>query len=306
MRLHRILQQRLRSLFRRDLAERELAREVELHLDQLIQEYRARGLNENDARQAAKMDFGSAASTLEQCRDARGLRWWHEWTGDARHAIRSLAHAPSFALTAIITIALGIGVNTAVFSIIHAVLLDPLPFREPARLVHIASTHPVFPSFQVAAPDLVDWQRRAKSFEQMAGHTFQAVNRWAILGDGEPESVQVVQASHQLFNMLGAGPLLGRHFTGQDEQQKSPVVLISESLWRRKYGADPGIVGRKIRLVDWPVTVIGVLSRRQAYPEWGDVWMPLCFLEETLVETRRFHALEVVGRLKPGVSVEQA
>lgn len=306
MRWPRILQQRLRSLLGRKAAERELARELELHLEQLIQQHRASGLDEAAARSAARKEFGSLARSLEECRDARGWRWWEEIAGDVRHAARSLAQAPAFALAAIVTIALGIGVNTAVFSLVHTVLLDPLPFREPGRLVHVASTHPSFPSFQVAAPDLVDWQKQAKSFDQMAGHTFQAINRWTILGDGAPESVQVVQASHQLFAMLGVEPMLGRRFTEEEERKKSPVVVISERLWRSKYAADPKIVGRQIRLIDWPVTVIGVLSRRQAYPEWGDVWMPLCFLESALTESRRFHALEVVARLKPGVSLEQA
>src|SRR5215470_12452231 len=119
-----------------------------------------------------------------------------------KYMLRSLARSPAFSLTAILTIALGIGVNAAVFSVIHAVLLDPLPFRDPQRLVHIAETQPEFPSFQVAAPDLFDWQHIATSFETIAAYTFQAVNKWTILGDGEPEPVQVVQASAELFPML--------------------------------------------------------------------------------------------------------
>lgn len=220
--------------------------------------------------------------------------------------LRRLFAAPAFALTAILTIALGIGVNTAVFSVIHRVLLNPLPFREPQRLVHVAETHPDFPSFQVAAPDFFDWQRLNQSFDGLAAHTFQAINKWVILGDGEPEPVQVVQASAGLFPLLGISPLLGRTFTAEEEAKKAPVVVIAESLWRRRYQADPGIVGRKIRLMDWPVTVVGVMSRQQAHPAWGEVWMPLTFLDPALTESRRFHALEVVGRLKSGVTVERA
>ena len=303
MRAVKIFGQRLRSMFRR---ERELSRELQLHLDQLVLEQRTRGLSEEEAQASARKEFGSAAMAMDECRDARGLRWWHDLISDARHAARSLRRTPTFALTAIVTIALGIGVNTAVFSLIHEVLLDPLPYRDPERLVHIASMHPAFPSFQAAAPDLADWQKDAQSFDQIAGHTFQAVNKWTILGDGDPEPVQVVQASHQLFGMLGVEPILGRRFTAEDERSKAPVVMLSESLWRRKYHADAKIVGRQIRLMHWPVTVIGVLSRRQAYPEWGEIWMPLCFLEESLVNSRRFRALEVVARLKSGVTIEQA
>ncbi len=234
------------------------------------------------------------------------MHWLEEFVGDSRYAIRSLFRSPAFTATAILTIALGIGVNTAVFSVIHAVLLDPLPFRDPERLVHIAETHPDFPSFQVAAPDVVDWQRLATSFDGISAYTFQAVNVWTILGDGEPEQVHVVQASQGLFGMLGVRPLLGRTYTEAEEVQKVPVVVISESLWRRKYAANPAIIGRKIRLVGWPVTVIGVVAARHAEPVWADVWMPLTFLDRALTESRRFRALEVVARLKPGVPIERA
>jgi predicted permease len=234
------------------------------------------------------------------------MDWVRDFITDATHAGRSLLRSPAFSATSILTIALGIGANTAVFSVIHAVLLDPLPFRDPERLVHIAETHPDFPSLQVAAPDLFDWQRTATSFEAMAGYTFQAMNKWTILGDGEPESVQVLQASHSLFEMLGIRPLLGRTYTAEEEASKAPVVVLNETLWRRKYGSDPSIIGRKIRLVDWPVTVIGIVGARQAQPSWGEVWMPLSFLDTALTESRRFRPLEVIARLKPGVTLEQA
>ena len=134
---------------------------------------------------------------------------------DLRYAVRSLAGSPAFALTAVLTVALGVGVNTALFSLIHQVLLDPLPYREPERLVHVAETHPEFLAFQTAAPDFADWRKSAKSFEQMAAHTFEAMNKWVIIGDGAPEPVQVVQASHELLSMLGIRPLLGRVFTAE-------------------------------------------------------------------------------------------
>jgi predicted permease len=234
------------------------------------------------------------------------LSWLIDLANDCRLAARSLAKSPAFTLTAILTIAIGIGANTAVFSVIHSVILDPLPFREPERLVHIASTHPAFPSHQVSAPDFSEWQRNTRSFEQSAAYTFQAMNKWTILGDGEPEVVQVVQASHNLFPMLGVSPLRGRVYTAGEDRSKAPVVLISETLWRRKYRADPSIVGRKILLVNWPVTVIGVIARQTAQPAWADVWMGLSFLDPALTGSRRFRTLEVLARLKPGVSTEQA
>jgi predicted permease len=226
--------------------------------------------------------------------------------GDFTYAIRSLRRAPVFTLAAVATLALGVGVNSAFFSVIHAVLLDPLPYRDPERLVHVAETHPEFPSFQVSAPDFFDWQQQAHSFEGLAAYTFQEMNKWVILGDGPPEPVQTVQASATLFPLLGVRPLEGRAYTVAEESGKAPVVVISESLWRRKYRSDPQIVGRKIRLVDWSVTVVGVVSQRQAMPHWGEVWMPLTYLDPALVKTRRFHPLEVVGRLKAGIPEPEA
>lgn len=306
MRTMRMLLHRLRSLIRRRKADEELEREIELHLDQLTRLNFASGMPLIEARQAARREFGPDAAIREKCRDTRRVNWLQDFFKDLGYAWRSLMRTPVFAATAILTIALGIGVNTAVFSVIHTVLLDPLPFRDPGKLVHVAETHPEFPAFQVAAPDFYDWQRMSKSFDGLAAYTFQEMNKWTILGDGEPEPVQTVQASYRLFPLLGVQPLLGRWYSGDEEARKAPVILINESLWRRKYGADPSIIGRRIRLVDWPVTVIGVVSKHQAQPPWADVWMPLSFLDPALTQTRRFHALEVIGRVKSGITMEQA
>ena len=224
-----------------------------------------------------------------------------------RTALRSLLRTPAFTLAAVLTIAMGIGVNMAVFTVIHQVLLDPLPFRAPERLVHLGQTHPDFPAMQVTAPDFADWQRQTRSFEGLAAYTFQAMNKWNIRhGSGERSEVQVVQCSASLFPLLGARPLLGRFYTADEERQSAPVVVIHESLWRGKFNADPAIIGRKVELVSWPVTVVGVIRAGEAQPMWGEVWMGLGFLDKALVESRRFHALEVIGRLKPGVTIAQA
>lgn len=298
------LLQRLSAVFHRK--ERELDDELRFHLEHETQKFVRRGMGLDAARREAMMALGGLEQTKEEARDERGMRWLKDLGQDLRYALRSLLRAPAFTAAAILTIALGLGVNTAVFQIVHTILLDPLPYRSPEQLVHVAETHPQFPLFQVAAPDFFDWQREAESFQGLAAHTFQEINKWVILGDGEPESVQVVQSSASLYPLLGAQPILGRVYTEEEERERAAVVVISEGLWRRKYQADPHIVGRQIRLVDWPVTVVGVISQRQAQPRWGDVWMPLSFLDPALTETRRFHAIEVIGRLKPGVTVAQA
>jgi predicted permease len=223
-----------------------------------------------------------------------------------RQALRSLLRAPAFSATVVLTVALGMGVNTAIFCVVYSVLLDPLPYRDPGRLVHIAETHPEFPSFQVAAPDYFDWRRTSHSFADMAAHTFQAMGQTTLLGQGEPERVQVTIASHQLFPMLGIQPLHGRGFSAGEDAGQLPVALLNESLWRRKFSADPSVIGHTLRLGNFAFTVVGIVPGRQAYPTWADVWIPLSFLEPQLKDIRRFHPLEVIARLKPGVTVEQA
>jgi hypothetical protein len=220
-----------------------------------------------------------------------------------RLAIRTLLRAPAFTGAAVLTIS----VNIAVFTVLQQVLLDPLPYGDPGRLVHIGQTHPEFPATQVSAPDFFDWELSATSFSGIAAHTFQAINKWRMRGDdGAMHEVHIVQASATMFPMLGVRPMLGRLYSQEEERQKQAVAVISESLWRNRLNADPKVIGRQIRLMDWPVTVVGVMRQTEVLPSWGDVWMGLGFLDVALTESRRFHALEVVARLKPGVNIEGA
>jgi predicted permease len=223
-----------------------------------------------------------------------------------RQAIRSLRRRPAFALAAILTIALGMGANTAVYQVIYAVLLRPLPFRDPQRLVQLWESTPILPQLQATVPDFEDWRNQAHSFSQMAAYTFQEMNRVTLVGQGEPEIVQATNATADLFPAMGIQPLLGRGFSAADDRAKRPVALISEKLWRRKFGADPAIVGRTLRLETESFTVIGVVPTRQAFPEWADVWLPFSWIEPELFNTRKYHPLEAIARLKPGATEEQA
>jgi predicted permease len=225
---------------------------------------------------------------------------------DIRQAMRSLRRRPTFALAAILTIALGVGANTAVYQVIYAVLLRPLPFRDPQRLVQLWESTPVLPQLQATVPDFQDWRNQTHSFAQMAAYTFEEMNRVTLLGQGEPEVVQATNATADLFPTMGIQPLLGRALDAADEQGKHPVALIAEKLWRRKFAADPTIVGRTLRLETESFTVIGVVPTRQAFPEWADVWLPFSWIESELLDTRKYHPLEVIARLKPGATEEQA
>ncbi|HXA05199.1 MAG TPA: ABC transporter permease [Bryobacteraceae bacterium] len=223
-----------------------------------------------------------------------------------RWALRSLKHSRGFAAAAILTIALGVGSNTSVFSVIRAVLLRPLPFRDPERLVMLWETHPEIRLLQVAAPDFQDWQRDSHSFDEMAAYTLQAMNKATLTGYGEPVQVQGTMVSSNLLTMLGIQPIVGRSILPSEDKGREHVALISESLWRRKFDADRSIVGKAIRLDGGEFTVVGILQRRQAFPVWADLWMPLSLLEPELETTRRFHPLEVIARLRRGVSEDRA
>ncbi len=208
-------------------------------------------------------------------------------------------------LTALATIAIAVGANALVFSLIHTVLLRPLPFREPERLVHIWQTHPSLGNLAVTYPDYLDW-KKSRSFASLETYTFQATNKVTLTGTGAPEQLQATMVSQGLFPMLGISLLRGRNFSPQEEREKQHVALISESLWRRKFGADPNMIGRAMRVPPFDLTVIGIVKQSQAFPVWADIWLPLTMLEPGLTGTRRFHPLEVAARLRPGTTLAEA
>jgi len=197
------------------------------------------------------------------------------YAGRVRSIVRSLLRRPVFAISAILTVALGIGANTALFGVIYSVLIRPLPFREPGKLVQIWEVHPALPQLQVTVPDFLDWRNQTHSFEQMAAYTLSAMNTGTLLGQGEPEIVHATMASSNLFPAMGIQPSAGRPFNEAEERTRQRVALLSENLWRRKFGADPAIAGRQIRLDSQSFRVIGVVPQQQAFPEWADLWIPL-------------------------------
>ena len=223
-----------------------------------------------------------------------------------RPAIRSLLRRPAYTFAAIVTVALGIGANTAVFSVIYGVLIKRLPFHDPDRLVQVWETHPAFRQLQATVPDFRDWRALAHSFDQMAAHTLAAMDHITLLGEGEPEVLHGTNATADLFSTMGIRPILGRAFTTDEDRLQARVTLISEKLWRRKFGADPKIVGRQIRLEPLSFTVIGVISEQQSFPQWADLWIPLSFVEDQLQTRRKYHPLEVIARLNRGVTLQEA
>jgi putative ABC transport system permease protein len=225
---------------------------------------------------------------------------------DLRWALRTLWRNRGFALAAILTMALGVGTNTAVFSVVRAVLLRPLPFRDPERLAMLWETHPALPLLQVTAQDFEVWRATSHSFEQMGAYTLEAMNKISLIGYGEPVEIQATMVSANLMPMMGIEPLAGRGILPSEYKGREHVALIGENLWRRKFGADRSIVGKPIRLEGDAFTIAGIVPERNAFPVWADLWMPLSLLEPDLQTNRQFHPLEVVARLRPGVSAASA
>src|SRR5262245_64324962 len=240
---------------------------------------------------------------------------------DLRFGARMLLKQPGFTLIVVVTLALGIGANTAIFSVINGVLLRPLPYYEPERLVMVWADRPIMqaqvglPDFPVAAADFVDWRNQNQVFEQMAAMFPRRVN---LMGGGEPESVVGLRASANLFSLLGAHFAVGRAFLAEEDRAGADrVVVISHGLWQRRYGADPKLIGQKITLNDEAYTVIGVTApdfqfpRRDELPAYYgvtgklDLYLPTAFSPERM-NNRLENYLTAIARLKSGVSIQQA
>jgi predicted permease len=235
---------------------------------------------------------------------------WTLWQ-DLKYGLRVLAKAPGFAAIAIATLALGIGANTAIFSVVDAVLLRPLPYSHPVQLVGLFEARPAKGIASAGVPylDLEDWSGQNQVFSEMAGIT---AHDLTLTGRGEPTVVRTVSSTSQLFSLLGAKPLLGRAFhPGDDKRGAAPVAILSENLWRTRLGADPKIIGGSVTLDHRPFTVIGVMPasfRSPYFSESREVWIPV--IQDPLfgpwTAQRKLRFLRVLGRLKPGVSIEQA
>jgi predicted permease len=223
---------------------------------------------------------------------------------DLRFGIRMMTRSPGFTLVAIITIALGIGANTAIFSVVNTVLLRPLPYEEPDRLMVIWENQEQVDQESPSVPDFLDWRERNQSFEEMALARRDSVN---LTQSGEPERLLVRQVTADFFSTLGVTPHLGRSFSSEEERTKASVALVSDSLWKKRFSGDSTLVGKSITLYDASFTVIGILPANFQFYTPADVFVPLSFMPNSLKEAREEHGGTIaVGRLKRGVSKSQA
>ena len=299
---------RLGGVFTGERRDRDFDVELESHLQLHIDDGLRRGLSAAEARRQAVLKIGGLERTREQHRDRRGLPALETLLRDLRYAVRVLRQRPGYSMAAIVVLALGIGANTAIFSVVHAVLLRPLPFPDADRLTFVWHTPPpdAFPGmtrFAVSPANFLDWQRQARSFERMGLMAFRPFN---ITGGGEPESLSGAGVTAGFFQTLGAQPLLGRTLRpDEDAPGHNHVAVLSERLWTRRFGADPGVVGRKVTLNGEPFTVVGVMPSSFHVPNGAALWTPVAWSAEDAA-LRNNHMCIVVARLKPGVDMVAA
>lgn len=305
---------RLRSLFRRQAVDQELDEELQYHVDLRTEENVAKGMSQREARRAARIELGGLEQVKEEVRAVREGAWLDALLRDVRFALRMSWKNPGFTVAAILTLALGIGANTAIFSVVNAVLLRPLPFDEPDKLVQIWHTPPQtsfrgIPKFAVSPANFLDWRSQSHTFEGMSAYGF---GRYTLTGTGHPEPIRMVAATNGLFSILHSEPLLGRGFLeGEDQPGRDHEVVLSYGVWRSYFGANPDVVGKKIQLNAQAFTVVGVMAPGFEFPISADpdarpqMWKPLAWTDRDRA-IRDNHNYGVVARLKPGVRLKQA
>ncbi len=307
-----ILRLRTRSLLKRSQADQELEKELRFHLEQQAMENAERGMAEEEALFAARRALGGVAQIQEECRDMRRTDVIGDALQDIRYAARALRRAPGFAAVIVLTMALAIGANSAIFSVIQGVLLKPLPYPESAQLVRLFLTNPTFPKFPLNPWDFTDYRARAHSFESMAAYTHATPQ---LSGHGRPVRLEAFQVTAGLFHVLGLKPAMGREFSRKEELPVAPrLAVVSDRLWRTRLDARPDIVGQTIVLDAEPWTVIGVMPPGVAHPgnayhavafgDSVDLWTPYAFDQPRA--NRGSHFMDAVGRLNAGVTPSRA
>jgi predicted permease len=301
---------RLRNVFRSGPLAAEIDEEMRFHLEMRARDYVGRGLPPEEAESRARRAFGNSLLLRERTRDTDVWIGLDTLLQDVRHSIRMLVRSPGFTVAAVVTLALGIGANTAVFSVVSAVLLRPLPYSEPDRLFVLYRQHEQenIGRTRAAPLDFLDWQQRSRSFSAMGGHIGTG---FTLTGGGEPELVIGQLVSAELFDVLKVPPLHGRLFrVDENEAGRDRVMLLSHGLWQRRFGGDPSVVGRTVMANNHPYTVVGVMPAGFDYPERRyQLWAPLPFRgtnSDNLPITRQSRYLQVIARLKPGVTPAQA
>jgi putative ABC transport system permease protein len=303
----------LRSWLWRIPVDQEVEEELALHVEMRTRELVERGMDPKSARELAASRLGDIASLKKTMtnlgrkrdRDMRVTLWLEELRDDLKFAFRQLKNSPAFTLIATVTLALGIGANSAIFALVDATMLRPLPYGDPDRLVSVWETSAATERGYVSPLNMLDWKARSHTFEKIAGFT-PSVGGMVMAGaDGHAETVSRQWVTSGIFDALGVTPIAGRTFTTEDDARRAHVVVLSEGFWRSRYNSDPDVIGREIRLDGSLWTVVGVVPETFQLMGESSLWAmrPISNLPP---RARGAYVLQVVGRLKPGVSIEAA
>jgi predicted permease len=304
---------KLRALFYGSKLEDEIDRELSSHLAMEIEHRRRQGMSAEEARRTALRDFGGVARTREEVRDARGMAFWDVLKQDIRFGLRSLSRSPGYALASIAILALGIGANTAMFSVIQGVLLKPLPFRNPDRVAVIENSTSRTPSnlTGVSINELYDYRSRLTTVQDLVEYHQMS---FVLLNQGDPDRVDTGVVSANFFTALGVQPLIGRDFVAPDAKLGAQqVVLLTYEYWQSKFSADPKVVDKVVEMNNAAHRIIGVLPPFPQYPDVNDIYMPTSACPfraqaeaQMATSHRSFSALSVFGWLAPGATAQQA
>ncbi len=305
---------RFASIFRAERLNREIEAEQEFHIAARTDELIETGMEREEATRRARLQFGSRVRAREESHDAKLFAWLESICQDLYYGLRTLIRARSFAAVAILTLALGIGANTAIFSVVNGVLLNPLPYHDANRIICLFEEIPNFKNGSISYPNFLDWQRMNRTFSAIAAYRSTEFN---LYGEGEPEHLHGEMISAGFFEILGVNPVMGRTFSKQEDRLGAgPAAMISEGLWRRKFGSTPGIIGKRLIVDGVGRTVIGVVPssfrlRIQNFQTDGflnDIYTPIGEWNEPHFYAGRDTGwgMDAIGRLKPGVTLEQA
>ncbi|MGC1186495.1 MAG: ABC transporter permease [Candidatus Acidiferrales bacterium] len=281
----------------------DISDEIHEHLDEKVDELVAAGMSRAEATADARRQFGNVALIEERTREVWKWSWLENLSTDIRYALRMLRKSPGFTIVAILTLALGIGANTAIFSVVNTVILQPLAYPNPDRLVELEMTSPQGNSNITSVPKFNIWREQTQVFDSVAAYDLSGpgIN---LTGVDLPEQLKGIHASADYFRVFGAPVALGRTFTSGEDRPGGPdVVVISNGLWHSRFGGDPEIIGRSIELGGDPYTIVGVLGPTFTSDPPSDIWLPL---KADPNSTEQGHYLRSTARLKPGVSLAQA
>src|ERR1700722_12234041 len=292
-------------MFRRKRKANDFGAEINAHIQIETERLREQGLDESEARAAARRAFGNLSRAEEQFYESHRWLWWEHLKQDLCFGLRMLRKSPGFSVVAILTLALGIGANTALFSVVDAVLLRPLPFENSSRLVWSWGNCALCAQAAVSPSDFVDYRAQNHSFEYfgaMAGGD----SLFNLAGGKKPIQVKGSMVTAGFFDALGIQPRYGRIFELSDEKTKDPqVVILSHHLWQERFGSDPNVIGKSVTLDDQARTIVGVLANYLSALTQADLWFPAPF-QNPGMQSRRSHFLRPVGLLRSGVAISQA